>query len=67
MKKCPDIYDQIEGRKKLVWSARLAKEYMLLSMGEWLMEPEPKEICEEYELDTKILEHIANFIWKPMR
>ena len=60
-----NIENQILARKRLIWSAKMAK-IEGFSMSEWESDEQVTEFCQESELDVSLLEHISWFVWKPL-
>jgi hypothetical protein len=58
---------QSEGRKKLLIGARVAKIHYNYSMQEWIDHIDTVKVCLESRLDPDVLEHIAYWVWKPIR
>ncbi|NJL53688.1 hypothetical protein HC928_00145 [bacterium] len=58
--------DQATGRYRLVISAKTCKKDSF-SIQEWLDDDEVQSICKQYELEQATLEHIAYWVWQPIK
>lgn len=54
-------------RRRLMFSAQFARNELNLSMQQWIDDPEVREFCELHALPEELLEHIAWWVWKPIK
>jgi hypothetical protein len=58
--------EQIEARRILVISARIAKNNGI-PLTEWKRSHVVQETCLAYDLNLDILNHISNWVWFPVK
>jgi hypothetical protein len=61
------VKSQSEARQKLLISARVAKNHYNDSMQEWIDNIDVVKFCLDSGLKLELLEHIAYWVWKPIR